>query len=68
MNTLFFVKFRPLGTHVVGEQAVFLVTATDDDAAVARARERLTTPGAWRVAEVTAVCSTPDDVKGFEPC
>lgn len=66
VNTLYFVKFQS-GT----DQAVFLVTADGDgarDDAECQARQRLTTPSRWTLAECTPVCCTPDDVLCFEPC
>lgn len=67
MNTLWFVKFDSLRDC---NQVVFLTTADSQDLAEHNGWQRITPEyrDLYKLAEVTAVCQTPDTVEGFEPC
>lgn len=74
MNVLQFVKFQDV--HKDYKPIVFLVTVAHDTLnlveATAEAKARLRINPDYEkdyvVIENTTVCSTPDDVEGFEPC
>lgn len=67
MNTLYFVKFYH---KTASNQVVFLFTANSPEFAERKGFEHISEEyrGDYRIAEVTAICQTPDAVPCFEPC
>lgn len=70
LNKLFFVKFVGSSRAMSDSVVVSLQTARDDAEALEKGWAFINEPyrELYRVAEVTFVCNTPDEVTNFEPC